>query len=121
MDNPAAYARTTLTRTFISSRRRLSSTERPSETLPDVLLTSPDSAAHLGLFAQLRALPRLDRAVVVLRYLEDVSVRETAQALGLSEQAVRSRATRALAWMRLALTDQNAGEPADHATLGATR
>ena len=104
VDNPAAYARTTLTRTFISSRRRRSSTERPSEALPDVVLAEADTAAHLDLFRELRALPPVDRAVVVLRYLEDASVRETAAALGLSEQAVRTRSSRALARVRAAMT-----------------
>lgn len=109
LDNPVAYARTTLTRTFVSSRRKLSSTERPSDTLlQDARHRSvpPDGPAqadvdlHLDLVAQLRLLAPLDRAVLVLRYLDDASVRETADAVGVSEQVVRTRSLRALKRIR---------------------
>jgi DNA-directed RNA polymerase specialized sigma24 family protein len=46
-----------------------------------------------------------DRAVLVLRYWEDMSVAETAAELHLTEGAVRNRAMRALAVLRGLLSD----------------
>ena len=45
----------------------------------------------------------MDRAVLVLRYLEDVSVADTADALGVSPGAVRNRTIRALDRLRVVL------------------
>ena len=50
-----------------------------------------------------RSWRRLDRAVLVLRYLEDVSVADTADALGVSPGAVRNRTIRALDRLRAVL------------------
>lgn len=61
----------------------------------------------------LRKLPPKDRAVVVLRYWEDLSVTETADVLNVSSAAVRTRSTRALARLRVQLGD-NIGEFAAH-------
>lgn len=98
IDNPAAYAQTTLTRTFLSARRRRSSTERPAQHLPDqpVPDTSDRSEVRLALLAALDGLGRADRTVLVLRYLEDLSVSEVAQRTGTSAGAVRNRSLRAL-------------------------
>ncbi len=60
---------------------------------------------HLSLFPELAALPRQQRAVVVLRYYEDLSEREIAEALGVSTGAVKSHASRALATLRARLHD----------------
>ncbi len=102
IDNPAAYAHTTLVRTFLSARRLRSSTELPYADLPDV--AGPDPAGGVDLRLALREaladLSSLDRAVVVLRYLEDRPVDEAAGLLGLSPGAVRNRSMRALARMR---------------------
>jgi RNA polymerase sigma factor (sigma-70 family) len=57
------------------------------------------------LFEALRTLDALDRAVVVLRYWEDRSVAETAEVVGLSEGAVRTRASRALGRLRTQLSE----------------
>ncbi|NYJ02297.1 RNA polymerase sigma-70 factor (sigma-E family) [Nocardioides thalensis] len=102
LDNPAAYAQTVLTRTFISERRRRSSTERPSDDLPDrVSIDHAESSdVRVSLHAALAGLSPLDRAVLVLRYLDDLSVEDVAKLLGLSPGAVRNRSMRALARMR---------------------
>ncbi|MEU2281466.1 SigE family RNA polymerase sigma factor [Streptomyces sp. NPDC013178] len=102
IDNPAAYAQTVLVRTFLTQRRRYSAAERPLAELPDspALRDGDDPALRLALLQALRELPPKDRAVVVLRYWEDRSVEETAQAMNVSSAAVRSRSSRALAKLR---------------------
>jgi RNA polymerase sigma-70 factor (sigma-E family) len=104
-DNPAAYAQTVLVRTFLSLRRRRSSTERPVETMPDSAAPGPDSALRLTLMDALGQLPPRDRAVLLLRYWEDRSIEETAHMLRLSSSAVRSQGTRALGRVRALLGD----------------
>ncbi len=98
IDNPAAYAQTTLTRTFLSARRKRSSTERPSEHLPEqeVPDATDRSEVQLALLEALGGLASADRTVLVLRYLEDLSVAEVAQQMGTSAGAVRNRSLRAL-------------------------
>lgn len=102
IDNPAAYAQTTLVRTFLSARRRRSSTERPAAEPPDRAVPDPTglSDVRLELVAALAGLAPADRAVLVLRYLDDLSVDEVARQLGTSSGAVRTRSLRALARLR---------------------
>ncbi|MFG2330192.1 SigE family RNA polymerase sigma factor [Streptomyces sp. NPDC048604] len=99
--NPAGYAQTVLVRTFLSHRRRRSATERPLGELPDrVTDNGDDPALRIALLDALAALAPKDRAVVVLRYWEDRSIEETADALHVSSAAVRTRSVRALAKLR---------------------
>jgi RNA polymerase sigma-70 factor (sigma-E family) len=104
LQNPAAYAHTTLVRTYISAQRRRSSHEQPWAEVPESPVVGGDDAdLRLALRAALAALEPVDRAVVVLRYLNDVPVDEVGRLLGLSPTAVRSRAMRALARVRATL------------------
>lgn len=100
--NPAGYAQTVLVRTFLSHRRRRSATERPLGELPDRAPEGggDDPTLRIALLDALAALAPKDRAVVVLRYWEDRSVEETADALHVSTAAVRTRCTRALGKLR---------------------
>ena len=100
IDNPAAYAQTTLVRTFISVRRRRSEHERPTEVLPERGTASGDHDLRMTLADALAELEPMDRAVLVLRFLDDVSVADTATQLGLSPGAVRNRTMRALDRLR---------------------
>ena len=103
IDNPVAYAQTTLTRTWIDTLRRRGAHERPIEHVPDRSAAPENHALRLTLLAALDELEPLDRAVVVLRHLEDASTAEVARLLGLSPGAVRKRLARSLDRMRLHL------------------
>ena len=100
IEHPSAYAHTTLTRVFLSSRRRRSSAEYPVDTVPEGSYDDSDLATRLDLQRALARLSARDRAIVVLRYLEDRSVDDVARALDLSPGNVRVRASRALARLR---------------------
>jgi RNA polymerase sigma-70 factor (sigma-E family) len=106
IDNPAAYAQTTLVRTFLSARRRRWSDELPYAEPPDGVHADRAAETDLQLLVAqaLAGLVPTDRAVLVLRYLEDRSVSEVAQLLGVSEGAVRNRSMRALDRVRPLLT-----------------
>jgi RNA polymerase sigma-70 factor (sigma-E family) len=103
-DRPEAYAHATLTKTFVSHKRVRRNTETPSARVAVETGQGHDVDAHVDLFSALATLDKVDRAVVVLRYWEDRSVADTARHLGMSEGAVRTRATRALPKLRAALT-----------------
>ncbi|WP_340540163.1 SigE family RNA polymerase sigma factor [Nocardioides sp. GXZ039] len=114
LDNPAAYAQTTLTRTFLSARRRRSSTERPTDVLPEPPVADGfDREDRAVLLAALADLEPADRTVLVLRYLEDLSVAETAEQMGTSAGAVRTRSSRAAARLRPVVERSLAITPSD--------
>lgn len=62
-----------------------------------------DIAVRDTVVMALRELPAQQRAVVVLRFLEDLPVAEVAEALGCSEGTVKSHTSRGLAKLRAAL------------------
>ncbi|MCP3766731.1 SigE family RNA polymerase sigma factor [Streptomyces sp. MAR25Y5] len=99
-DNPAGYAQTVLTRAFLTHQRRRSSTERSTAVFPDLPGADDDPSLRLALLDALARLSAKDRAVVVLRYWEDRSVQETADAMNVSSAAVRTRSVRALTRLR---------------------
>lgn len=103
--NPAGYARSVLIRSYLSHRRLRGSGEQPWATVPERAGREPDPALRVTLLTELAKLRATDRAVVVLRYWEDLSVAETAAELKLTEGAVRNRAMRALGQLRDLLGD----------------
>ena len=105
IDAAPAYARRVLHNTAASWFRRHSwRNERPTETLPDIV-HDPDPSDRPAVLAALARLPRRQRAVVVLRYYEDLGVAETARALGCSEGTVKSQTFDALHRLRVLLGD----------------
>ena len=76
--------------------------ETPYDEVPDV--GSPDRTdqtdLHDALWQALAALPKRQRATVVLRYYEDLNENETAEVLGVSVGTVKSTTSRALAKLR---------------------
>ncbi|MFI7502068.1 SigE family RNA polymerase sigma factor [Streptomyces sp. NPDC049687] len=99
--NVEAYARTILTRTFIDQHRKGRWREEPMEEVPEA--PSAESArSELGLVMQsaLMELPPRYRAVLVLRFWEDWSVEQTAEALGVTPGTVKSQSARGLSRLR---------------------
>ena len=99
VDGAHAYARRVLLNEFLGRRRR--NREYPVEALPDgpgPVGGSPDDRVDLS--AALRAVPHQQRAVVVLRYWEGLSVEQTAALLRIGPGTVKSQASRGLAALR---------------------
>jgi RNA polymerase sigma-70 factor (sigma-E family) len=104
MENLDAYVRAMLTNAFLDEGRRPWRREEATTTLPEQAATSPYPAVvdRAALADLLTALPRRQRAIVVLRFYCDMSVAEVAQLLGVSEGTVKSQAARGLEILRAA-------------------
>jgi RNA polymerase sigma-70 factor (sigma-E family) len=102
-DQPGTYVRKAILRQYLSWRRRRSSGELP-EDIPDDSNQKPDHAQSLAdreaLWAALSGLPPKQRAVLVLRFYEDLNDDEIATYVGCSAQTVRSHASRGVARLR---------------------
>jgi len=115
-DDPDAYVRRILINASKSRWRRHRVAEPAAEPPAEVPDPAADLATTIGersaLLKALDALPPRQRAVVVLRYWEDLSDAQTAALLGCSASTVRSQAARALAKLRAsgALTDAGTGD-----------
>ncbi|WP_329089896.1 MULTISPECIES: SigE family RNA polymerase sigma factor [unclassified Streptosporangium] len=100
-DNPESYARRIVVNAAISaSRRRRVIQEITFARPPDTPVDAPDVDLRDALLAELRRLPARMRAVLVLRYWEDLSETETAALMGCSAGTVKSQAARGLARIR---------------------
>jgi RNA polymerase sigma factor (sigma-70 family) len=62
-----------------------------------------DAGGTLDILAALSHLPARQRALIVLRHLEDISVAEAADLLGITEGTVKSQTARGLDKLRAAL------------------
>ena len=101
--DPVAYARRAMANAHVSRWRR---TRRESlmADLPDTTAVwQPDRFADEPLWQALRALPPRQRAVMVLRYYEDLSEAEIAATLGITRGTVKSQANKAMAGLRARL------------------
>lgn len=109
-DNPDAYARQVVVRTWLDETRRPWRRELPVEALPDrpsghaeTAVDATVSRADLRLL--LAKMPARQRAVLVLRFYDDLSVERTAEILGCSRGAVTTLTSRALGTIRGLLPD----------------
>jgi RNA polymerase sigma-70 factor (sigma-E family) len=103
--SPDAYVRRAMLNARTSRWRR-----RRRETLvaeiPDTMVHARDRLDDQPLWIALQALPPRQRAVIVLRYYEDLSEAEIASTLGISAGTVKSQASRAMAMLRQQLSSQ---------------
>jgi RNA polymerase sigma-70 factor (sigma-E family) len=102
-DSRDAYVYRVLVNCWVKSRRRRWWGEEPSDDLPPE--RARDTAEHtvlrLDLLNELRRLSENDRAVLVLRYVADMTVPEVADVLQIPVGTVKSRISRALTTLRL--------------------
>src|SRR5690348_7933622 len=105
-ENPDAYVRRILYRDAVSSWRR---TRReslgllpPEPVIPDAVRSAGE---RIDLERALLALTPKQRAVIVLRYFEDRSEADTAEALGVSVGTVKSQSHAAIARLRTLMPD----------------
>jgi RNA polymerase sigma-70 factor (sigma-E family) len=96
-----AYARRCVVNAAVDDRRSLfRRRERVQAQLPDVAAAEAAYGDEKATVALLATLPARMRAAVVLRYVEELSVAETADAMGCSEGTVKSQSARGLEHLR---------------------
>jgi RNA polymerase sigma-70 factor (sigma-E family) len=103
-EEPERYVRRILANASTDRWRRLARRPEDFAAVPYGEPAVPDSSAEIAnrdyLLRALATLPPRQRAVLVLRYFDDLSEGETAQLLGCSLGTVKSHAARALARLR---------------------
>jgi RNA polymerase sigma-70 factor (sigma-E family) len=99
---PEAYVRTAMYRQYMTWWRRGRGRESPTGHLPEIATADLTAGVDLSLAlaAALRRLAPRHRAVLVLRYLEDLPNEEIAEILGCAPSTVRSQTSRALSRLR---------------------
>jgi RNA polymerase sigma-70 factor (sigma-E family) len=111
---PEPYVRRVLVNAYVSSRRRRWQTELPHAEVPEPAVGGhADDVAERDLVWQaLGRLPRRQRAVVVLRYFEDLTEAQIGDVLGISAGTVKSQAAKAIKHLRVdpTLTPHSATE-----------
>ncbi|QSR26227.1 SigE family RNA polymerase sigma factor [Nocardioides aromaticivorans] len=113
VDDPDPYVRTVLTRESVNRWRRRRWREVHTDVLPDGAVRDDDRHDdRLVLRAALARLAPRQRAVIVLRYYEDLTEAQTAAALGISVGTVKSQARDALARLRTQAPELADGEDA---------
>ena len=107
-DDPEAYVRRIMVNRHVSIWRRTRRERLVAET-PDTAFV-PSDPHDAWLWAQLAALPARQRAVLVLRFYEDLGAAQTAEVLGCSVGTVKSTTSRGLARLRERITQDQHGD-----------
>ena len=112
-DNPEGYVRRAIVTTHLNAVRRRPWRERPAADLPEPA-AAPSAEQELderdAMWRTLATLPPRQRAVLVLRYYEDLSEADIAEVLGCSRGTVKSQAAKAMAHLR-AIFDTEGATP----------
>ena len=114
LDAVHAYATRTLVNSYLASMRRKRAAELLLSRLPDRPVEPQAPELRLVVLGALATLPPRARAVVVLRYWEDLSIEQVAGLLGCSPGNVKSQSARSLDKLRAVLGDA----AAEHGPLG---
>jgi RNA polymerase sigma-70 factor (sigma-E family) len=102
-EDPEGYVRTVMLRDQVSWWRRLRRFRETTQDEPIEIVRrdpSDETDLRLAMRAALRQLPPAQRAVLVLRYYEDLTETQVATAMGCSVGTVRSRTHRAVVRLR---------------------
>jgi RNA polymerase sigma-70 factor (sigma-E family) len=101
--DPEPYVRRIMVNTYASWWQRRWRGEHPTSELPESIVDGHEAGvdARDEVWRALGRLPRRQRAVLVLRYFEDLPESEIAEILGVTAGTVKSQAAKALAKLRL--------------------
>ena len=101
-DDDVAYVRRVLINTFLSSRRRRWHDEVPTDEVPETVVgdEAADADVRESVRAAMTALPPGQRAVIVLRYFNDLTEAQTAEVLRCSISTVKSQSAKAFRKLR---------------------
>ena len=100
-DRPELYVRKVMLTTYLAWRKRRSASEVPiAEVVEAASGSSIDAELRNVVMSAWRELPPRQRAVVVLRYFDDLTEAETAEALGCTVGTVKTHSSRAMAHLR---------------------
>jgi RNA polymerase sigma-70 factor (sigma-E family) len=102
-DHPQAYVQQTIVHTYLSWWRRKWRHEVPHDELPEpaAAAATVDVDERADVWQALGRLPARQRAVIVLRFYEDLTEAQTADVLGCTVGTVKSQTSKAFAKLRL--------------------
>lgn len=111
MEHAEAYVRRMIATTYVSGRRRAWVREEPRDHMPETASSIEGALIDRALLWPLVcALPARQRAVIVLRYYEDLSEAQIAMTLGCAPGTVKSQSSAAMKALRRALAAAGVGE-----------
>lgn len=105
-DNPEGYVRRAIVTTHLNAQRRRPWREQPRQFMPDdeqppgLLRAEDERDERDAMWQALAELPPRQRAVLVLRYYEELSEAEIAEVLGCARGTVKSQAAKGLLHLR---------------------
>jgi RNA polymerase sigma-70 factor (sigma-E family) len=110
-DNPEGYVRRAIVNTHLNALRRRPWREQPHGEVPETATDrrpESDLDEREAMWQALTLLPPRQRAVLVLRYYEDLTEADIADVLACSRGTVKSQASKALASLRRVLKKEDA-------------
>ncbi|HUR15418.1 MAG TPA: SigE family RNA polymerase sigma factor [Mycobacteriales bacterium] len=99
-DDPEGYVRKVLANTHATWWRRKWRGETPTAELPEGVRADHGAEDRMALAGALARLPHRQRAVIVLRFHEDLTESAVARVLGITVGTVKSQTAKALAKLR---------------------
>ena len=112
-DDPEPYVRKVMVNTYASWWRRRWNGEQSTAEVPDVGEAVGGAEERTDLWRALRRLPKRQRAVIVLRFYEDLTEVETARVLDCTVGTVKRHSSRALAKLRMDPALDQSGQEAN--------